>query len=171
MARPRSVTLEVNTTPSQAIRAFRHLIQEAGWEWEREEGSRIVDRMMIIMPIAKATRTFRIAAISGEGQGLTLTAWEEVPGSSGGITKVEWVVPGHLTGQPFRELLQAWCARQPQCPWRWSFGQRSMIGFLLPVWRRSRREFKKFGLDTRKKSWPNEAHWPPVGWPDAREEE
>ena len=72
MARPRSVTLEVNTTPTQAIRVFRHLIQEAGWEWEREEGSRIVDRMMVIMPIAKATRTFRIATVSGLGQGLSL---------------------------------------------------------------------------------------------------
>ena len=80
MARPRSVTLEVNTTPTQAIRVFRHLIEEAGWEWERDEGSRLVDRMMIIMPIAKVTRTFRIAVMSGEGQGLTLTAWEEVPG-------------------------------------------------------------------------------------------
>ena len=171
MARPRSVTLEVNTTPTQAIRVFRHLIEEAGWEWERDEGSRLVDRMMIIMPIAKVTRTFRIAVMSGEGEGLTLTAWEEVPGSSGGITKIEWVVPGHLTGQPFRELLQAWCSRQPHCPWRWSFGQRSMIGFLLPVWRRSRREFRKFGLDTTKSGWPNVSHWPPVGWPDAREEE
>ena len=96
MARPRSVTLEVNTTPTQAIRVFRHLIEEAGWEWERDEGSRLVDRMMIIMPIAKVTRTFRIAVMSGEGQGLTLTAWEEVPGSSGGITKIEWVVPWTL---------------------------------------------------------------------------
>ena len=171
MARPRSVTLEVNITPTQAIRALRELAQAANWEWERDEGSRLVDRMMVIMPIARATRTFRIAILTGDGRGLILTAWEEVAGSAGGVTKVEWIVPGHLTGEPFKELLRAWCSRHPNCPWRWSFSQRSMIGFLLPVWKRSRREFKKFGFETSKKSWPVEADWPPVGWPDAREEE
>jgi len=171
MARPRSVILEVNITPTQAIRALRELAETADWEWQREEGSRLVDRMMIIMPITRATVTFRLAILSGEGKGLILTAWEEVPGSSGGITKVEWIVPGHLTGEPFRELLRSWCARHPNCPWRWSFGQRSVIGFLLPIWWRSRREFKKFGLDTSKSGWPLEPQWPPIGWPDAREEE
>ena len=171
MARPRSVTLEVNITPTQAIRSLRELAEAADWEWGREEGSRLVDRMMIIMPIARATRTFRMAILSGDGKGLILTAWEEVPGSKGGITKVEWIVPGHLTGGPFRELLAAWCARHPNCPWRWSFGQRSMIGFLLPVWRRSRREFHRFGLNTTRKGWPFEANWPHIGWNDACAEE
>ena len=171
MARPRSVTLEVNITPTQAVRALRELAQSADWEWKREEGKRLVDRMMVIMPITNATRTFRLAVVSGERKGIVMTAWQEVAGSSGGITKVEWIIPGHLTEQPFRELLRAWCARHPNCPWRWSFGQRSVIGFLLPVWRRSRREFRKFGLDTKKSGWPLEADWPPVGWPDAREEE
>jgi len=171
MARPRSVTLEVNVTPTQAIRALRELTEEAGWEWKREEGSRLVDRMMVIMPITRATMTFRLAIVSGEGKGFILTAWEEVAGSSGGITKVEWIIPGHLTEEPFRELLRAWCARHPNCPWRWSFAQKSIVGFLLPVWRRSRREFREFGLNTNKNGWPLESSWPPVGWPDAREEE
>ena len=43
MARPRSVTLEVNITPTQAIRALRELAQAAEWEWERDEGSRLVE--------------------------------------------------------------------------------------------------------------------------------
>ncbi len=167
MARPRSVTLEVNITPTQAIRALRELAQAADWEWERDEGSRLVDRMMVIMPIARATRTFRIAILTGDGRGLILTAWEEVAGSAGGITKVEWIVPGHLTGEPFKELLRAWCSRHPNCPWRWSFAQGSLVGFLLPVWKRSRREFKKFGFETSKKSWLVEVDWPRVGWPDA----
>ncbi len=171
MARPRIVTLEVNITPTQAVRALRELAQSADWEWKREEGKRLVDRMMVIMPITNATRTFRLAVVSGEGKGIVMTAWQEVAGSSGGITKVEWIVPGHLTEQPFRDVLRAWCARHPNCPWRWSFGQRSVIGFLLPVWRRSRRECRKYGFETKKSGWPVEANWPPVGWPHAREEE
>ena len=30
---------------------------------------------------------------------------------------------------------------------------------------------RRFGLDTAKSGWPNKSYWPPVGWPDAREEE
>ncbi len=171
MAKPRSATLEVNVTPTQAIRALRELCGSAEWEWKREEGSRVVDRMMIIMPIARVTKTFRIIITSGPAEGLSLTAWEEVSGSSGGITQTEWIVPGYLTGEPFNNLLNAWCARHPNCPWRWSFGQRSVIGFLLPVWRRSRRQFSKFGINTSRKAWPPTVEWPPNGWPDSREEE
>ena len=76
MARPRSVVLEVNITPTQAIRALRELAEAANWEWQREEGSRLVDRMMVIMPITRATVTFRLAILRGEGRGLVLTAWE-----------------------------------------------------------------------------------------------
>jgi hypothetical protein len=171
MARPRSVTLEVSIPPTQAVRILRELADEAGWTWERGEGSRLVDRWMVIMPLTRATRSFRLAITEGDGTGIVLSAWEEVAGSTGGITKIEWIVPIHLSGAPLRELLRAWSARQPRCPWRWSFRERSVIGFLLPVWRRSRREFRKFDLDTRKQGWPFEADWPPTGWPDAREEE
>ena len=171
MAKPRSATLKTNVTPTQAIRALRELCGSAGWEWKREEGSRVVDRMMIIMPIARVTKTFRIIVTSGTAEGLSLTAWEEVSGSSGGITQTEWIVPGHLTGGPFNHLLAAWCARHPNCPWRWSFGQRSVIGFLLPVWRRSRRQFSKFSINTSRSAWPPTVEWPPKAWPDSREEE
>ena len=171
MARPRRVTLEVSITPTQAIRAFRELADEANWDWEREEGSRMVDRWMIIMPLTRSTRSFRLAITTGEGTGIILTAWEEVSGSSGGVSKVEWIIPGHLTSGPLHQLIEAWSAKHPRCPWRWSFGERSLIGFLLPVWRRSRRDFRKFGIDTRRRSWPLQANWPPSDWPDAREEE
>ena len=171
MARPRRVTLEVSITPTQAVRAFRELADEADWDWERDEGSRLVDRWLIVMPLTQKTRSFRLAITEGAGKGIILSAWQEVSGSKGGISKVEWIIPGYLTGEPLKELLKAWSARHPRCPWRWSFAERSMIGFLLPVWRRSRREFRKFGINTRRRAWPQEANWPPVGWPDAREEE
>jgi hypothetical protein len=171
MARPRLVTLEVSISPTQAVRSLREIAAEAGWGWEREEGTRLVDRWMIIMPIARTTRSFRLAITSGEGQGLILSAWQEVGGTAGGITMVEWVVPGHLTGPPLHQLLRAWAAKHPRCPWRWRFYERSVVGYLMPVWRRSRREFRRFGFDTSKSAWPIEVEWPPIGWPDTREEE
>lgn len=171
MARPRLLTLEVSVKPTQAVRALRELAEAAGWSWTREEGARLVDRWMVIMPIARTTRTFRIAITEGEGTGIILTAWEETGGSLGGVTKVEWVIPVHLEGAPRDEMLRAWVARHPRCPWRWSLGERSLIGFFLPVWRRSRRTFASLGLDTRRSAWPQAPPWPPEGWPDSREEE
>ncbi|MEE2811803.1 MAG: hypothetical protein VX627_02095 [Candidatus Thermoplasmatota archaeon] len=171
MARPRRVTLEVSVTPTQAIRAFRQIADASGWDWNREEGSRMVDRWMVIVPLTRTTRTFRIIINNGEGAGLSLTAWQEIGGSAGGVTKVEWIIPGHLTGKPLQELLQAWSAKHPRCPWRWTFWERSIIGYLLPVWRRSRKDFNKFGFDTSRHGWPLEFNFEPSKWPDTREEE
>jgi hypothetical protein len=49
-----------------------------------------------------------------------------------------------------------------RCPWRWSFGERSKVGYLLPVWRQSRRRFSDLGFNTKKDGWPIEiqGRWP-----------
>ncbi len=171
MGRPRSVTLEVSVAPTQAVRALRQLAEEADWDTRHEEGSRLVDRWLVIMPLARTTRTFRLAVTSGEGEGIVLTAWSEVRGTAGGITVVEMMIPSHLTGDPLKQLIRAWAAKHPRCPWRWSFGERSVVGFLLPVWRRSRKGFTKFGIDTSRSGWPLQAQWPPTEWPALLEEE
>jgi hypothetical protein len=41
-----------------------------------------------------------------------------------------------------------------RCPWRWTFGERSKVGYLLPVWRQSRRRFSNLGFNTKKSGWP-----------------
>jgi len=164
MARPRLISLEVCLTPTQCVRALRELAEAADWDWTREEGSRLVDRWAVIMPIARPTRTFRIAITEGAGMGIILTAWSETPGSAGQLTKVELIVPDHLTGGPLRELLRAWSARQPRAPWRWNWRERSVIGFLLPVFRRAPRTFRGHGVATD--TWPMAApEWPPEDWP------
>jgi hypothetical protein len=49
-----------------------------------------------------------------------------------------------------------------RCPWRWTFGERSKVGYLLPVWRQSRRRFTDLGFNTKKGGWPVVAQgdWP-----------
>ena len=57
MVRKATLDLEVSVSSIQAIRLFRELAEEAGWALERHEGSRLVDRFAIIMPMAQSART------------------------------------------------------------------------------------------------------------------
>jgi len=57
MVKPMHLEFETTVPPPQMVRALRELISEVGWEKERTEGSRMVDRWAIIMPIATHART------------------------------------------------------------------------------------------------------------------
>ena len=43
----------------------------------------------------------------------------------------------------------------PQAPFRWTFGERSMVGYFLPEFRRSRRMFERRGVPTGRSRWPD----------------
>ena len=73
---------EVSVNPIDSIRVFRKLVQHHGWEYNRTESSRLVDRFAIIMPMAQSTRTLGVTVTSGPLKGLNLTAWSEVRGTS-----------------------------------------------------------------------------------------
>jgi len=46
-------------------------------------------------------------------------------------------------------ILDEWSSLLPRCPWQWTFGERSIIGFLLPEYRRSRVHFGHEGIDVK----------------------
>ena len=154
MVRKTTLDLEVSISSVQAIRLFRELAEEAGWELERHEGSRLVDRFAIIMPMAQSARTLGLRVLNGPMQGMELTCWSETRGSAGAVNIASWVVPGGNDEPLFRMLVRHWVARMDRCPWRWSFGERSKVGYMLPVWRQSRRRFSDLGFDTKKSGWP-----------------
>ena len=64
---------------------MRKIIQEiseqAGWEIERHEGARLVDRFAIIFPMAQSTRTIGIKILNGPLRGLEPACWSETRGS------------------------------------------------------------------------------------------
>ena len=161
MVRKATLDLEVSVSSIQAIRLFRELAEEAGWALERHEGSRLVDRFAIIMPMAQSARTLGLKVLSGPMQGMELTCWSETRGSSGAVNIASWLVPGGNDEPLFRDLLQHWVSRMERCPWRWTFGERSKVGYLLPVWRQARRRFSDLGFNTKKSGWPvnTEAVW------------
>jgi len=162
MVRKATLDLEVSVSSIQAIRIFRELAEEAGWALERHEGSRLVDRFAIIMPMAQSARTLGLKVLNGPMRGMELTCWSETRGSSGAVNIASWLVPGGPDEPRFRTLVHHWVARMDRCPWRWTFGERSKVGYLLPVWRQSRRRFSDLGFNTKKGGWPVAAQedWP-----------
>lgn len=167
MVRRATQDFEVSVSPVQSIKVFRILAEEAGWTMERHEGSRMVDRFAIIMPMTQTTRTLGLRILDGPLRGLEVTSWAETRGSSGAINMISWVLPGGLEHPLTQSLLQHWVSRLPRCPWRWSFGERSKIGFLLPVWKKSRKKFAKLGFSVGKNDWPN---IPQQSWMDSESE-
>jgi hypothetical protein len=61
-------------------------------------------------------------------------------------------------------LVQNWAVMMPRSPFRWTWGERMTIGFLLPVFRRSRKAFSAMGIPVGKGEWPQSGlgEWPPL---------
>ncbi|HIF45343.1 MAG TPA: hypothetical protein EYQ73_00900 [Candidatus Poseidoniales archaeon] len=151
----REFVLEVSTSPVDNIRAIRTLCSDKGWQMRRHEGARMVDRFAIIMPMTQTTRMLGLRILDGPLRGLEVTSWAETRGSSGALNMISWVLPGGLEHPLTQSMLQHWVSRLPRCPWRWGFGERSKIGYMLPVWRKSRKNFAKLGFAVGKNDWPN----------------
>ena len=154
MVRRNSLDLELSVAPVDCIRSLRQLCESKGRCLERHEGARLVDRFAIIMPMAQSARTLGLKVLDGPLMGLELTTWSEVRGSAGAVHICSWILPGGPQHPKIQNLMQHWVANLPRCPWRWTFGERSKIGFLLPTWKKSRRSFTNLGFDTEKNAWP-----------------
>lgn len=170
MVRRNTLDFELSVTPVECIRSLRTLCEEKGWKLERHEGSRLVDRFAIIMPMAQTARTLGLRVLDGPLTGLELTTWSEVRGSAGAVHLTSWILPGGPSHPQIQHLLQHWVSRLPRCPWRWTFGERSKIGYLLPTWKKSRKSFTSLGFNTAKNAWPYEAPAPWLSSSDLEEE-
>ncbi len=149
----RMLEIPVSVNPTDAIRAMRIIGEESGWQMNRIEETKIVQRWAIIAPMANRARVLGLVVNSGEAKGLALRSWSHVAGSAGRMSFAEFRVPECFDGENWSLFLQKWSGLMPRCPWKWSFMERSIIGFLLPEFRRSRKSFAKEGVDTSK--WEN----------------
>ena len=154
MVRRATTDFELSVSPVHCIKALRLVLENTGWPLERHEGARMVDRFAIIMPITQTTRTLGLRITDGPLRGLEMTCWAETKGSAGAINVASWILPGGIGDEMIKSLLKSWVSNLPRCPWHWTFYERSKIGYLLPVWKRSKRAFSRLGFNTRSKSWP-----------------
>ena len=147
MAVSRLIEIPVSITPTDGIRALRRIGEGRGWTMRRVQESRMVQRWAIIVPISRQARVLGLVVEDGEAIGLSIRSWSFVPGSAGRLSMVAFEVPRGLEGEKWKELLSEWAESLPRCPWKWSFGERSMIGYFLPEFRRSRVLFSSEGVD------------------------
>ena len=143
----RLIEIPVSVTPTDGIRALRRIGEARGWTMRRVQESRMVHRWAIIVPISRHARVLGLVVEDGEAIGLSIRSWSFVPGSAGRLSMVAFEVPRGLEGKKWKELLTEWAESLPRCPWKWSFGERSMIGYFLPEFRRSRVLFSSEGVD------------------------
>jgi len=143
----RLIEIPVSITPTDGIRALRQIGESRGWNMRRVQETRMVHRWAIIVPISRQARVLGLVVEDGEAIGLSIRSWSFVPGSAGRLSMVAFEVPRGIEGGKWKELLFEWSQSLPRCPWKWSFSERSMIGYFLPEFRRSRALFSSEGVD------------------------
>ena len=143
----RLIEIPVSITPTDGIRALRQIGESRGWNMRRVQETRMVHRWAIIVPISRQARVLGLVVEDGEAIGLSIRSWSFVPGSAGRLSMVAFEVPRGLEGEKWKELSFEWSHSLPRCPWKWSFSERSMIGYFLPEFRRSRALFSSEGVD------------------------
>ena len=143
----RLIEIPVSITPTDGIRALRQIGESRGWNMRRVQETRMVHRWAIIVPISRQARVLGLVVEDGEAIGLSIRSWSFVPGSAGRLSMVAFEVPRGIEGGKWKELLFGWSQSLPRCPWKWSFSERSMIGYFLPEFRRSRALFSSEGVD------------------------
>ena len=115
MTVPRHLKVEACISPTDAVRALRQLVIEANWSGRRIQGSRLVDRWAVIVPIAQGARTIGLVIENGPLKDVAMEAYSHVQGSAGALTVIEWLIPNHLEKE-WRVLFAQWTARLPRCP-------------------------------------------------------
>ena len=69
MLKRKEYILEVSTSPIENLKAFRLIAESNEWEFTTHEGSRLVDRFAIIMPMAQNARSLGLEIMEGPLQG------------------------------------------------------------------------------------------------------
>ena len=150
MMSSRIVEIPVSVTPTDAIRAIREIGEHNNWKMRRLEEAKMVSRWAIVMPISKMARVLGISVEDGEAKGFSMRVWSHTPGSAGKITKVSFEIPIEIDGEIWTKILNQCVSRFERCPWKWSFGERSMIGYFQPEFYKSKSQLKKEGIDITK---------------------
>ena len=154
MSRAKHVEIPTCIPPVTLVRAFRETILEQDWDYQRVEGSKMVHRWAIIMPLVNAAKTLGIRITSGPFKGMEMISWSHVEGSSGAVHYISCMIPNTIDEENTRCIMEHWISKLPREPWKWTFRERSTLGYFLPTYKRSRKAFSLMGIPTGKGDWP-----------------
>ena len=149
MVRTRLLEIPVNVEPIQVIRSMRLIAESNNWTTTRIEDTKMVHRWAIIVPITRQARVIGFKVNSNQMNNFTIRSWSQTPGSAGKITYVSFEIPQNIEGNIWKKILQEWVNLSPKCPWKWSFLEKSLIGYMIPEFRKSIKLFKKEGIDIK----------------------
>ena len=70
-------TVEFSTClkPTEMIRELRQIVVNHGWNYERIDGVRTVDRFAIVLPITQLAKSLGIKITNGPYKGLEMLSW------------------------------------------------------------------------------------------------
>ena len=149
-----SAALAISVSPKQALFAFRSVAKKKGWKIHVTEGTKIVSRFVIIAPLTSAVTTIE-ASIYDPGPNIRMKVWSASPTSGGILHHIEWAGLDDNAIAQLQKFVVEWTTYCPRAPWKWTFGERSRVGYLLPEYRKTKKWFKKIGINTNSwKEWP-----------------
>ncbi len=146
-------------TPRDAVRAARLLSKRRGWRWTSIESTRVVDRFVIIAPLTSGVPTIGLDIETPGGQ-VEMHAWTASPTSAGSLHHIEWKSAEPGMSNLIKDIVIEWALLCPRAPWKWTFGERSRVGYLLSEFRKAKRAFRDLGFEVK-----SHKEWPPVNHP------
>jgi hypothetical protein len=129
--------------------AVRAALEELGWAFERRKSVRLYSKFAVAVMMPKGAYVFQFL-VAGEPS-TTIETWETElsPGARIAHLKVE----GETAGAPgtLKGFLDLYRTAAGKDPWRFSAGERSRAGFLLPEFSRAKKAWAAAGFDVKAK--------------------
>ncbi|MDG6220749.1 MAG: hypothetical protein QCI38_04790 [Candidatus Thermoplasmatota archaeon] len=127
----------------------RMVMDKIGWEYERETGEKVYDRIMVVMPLMRFAHVYRF--VVNKPVEITIDTYDTRPTHSSYIPwmAIEEMEPGDIP--KVRELLDGMLAELERPPWIFTPRQRLNHGYFMPEFKQARRAWHALGYDSFKK--------------------
>ncbi|MCK4718121.1 MAG: hypothetical protein KAT70_05575 [Thermoplasmata archaeon] len=128
---------------------LRRAMDKFGWEYEREGGEMVYDKIMVIMPMMRVAHIYRF--VVGKPLEITIDTYDTRPTHS---SYIPWmVIKGmeHTDILEVKRLTDLVLTQLPRPPWIFTTTQRVNHGYLMPEFNKAKRAWKLLGYDSFKK--------------------
>ena len=139
--------VSVAVVPSAA--AVRASLEELGWTFERRKTNRIYSKFTFVIMLPKAAHVFQFV-VQGTPS-FTIETWSEdiSAGSLMTFLRIDDIAPADKPAAA--QFLEMYRKALEKDPWHFTAGERSRRGYLLPEFRRAKKEWAAMGFDTKRR--------------------
>ncbi len=128
---------------------IRAALEEMGWTFERRKSTKMYSKFTIILVVPKGAHVFQFVVTKGPP--VTIETWGATVSAGAELTflRVEGFGPEHAAD--VRRFLELYRKGVGKDPWRFTMGERSRAGYLLPEFGRARKAWASQGFDIKAK--------------------